>query len=252
MNFNISGKSVLVVGASKGIGRAIAKAYAEEGAIVTAIARSESQLKSLIEEIGGPNSVHRYFVFDMMETGMPTKASQLLLEDYKYFDIVIQCIGGIYKSRDPFSSIEFWINEWIFNVGIAIEMNNILIPPMVKRGWGRIIHISSISSKMLRGNVLYTCAKSYLNAYVINMGRLLANKGIIVSALMPGAVEFKDSYWEKIRNNNPDKYFGFLKEHQAIGRMGKPEEIAAFAVFLGSEQASFAAASLITVDGGNM
>lgn len=69
---------------------------------------------------------------------------------------------------------------------------------------------------------------------------------------MPGAVTFYDGYWDKVLKTNPDKYYGFLKEHQAISRMGSPEEIANFALFLGSEKASFAAGALIPVDGGNM
>ena len=76
-------------------------------------------------------------------------------------------------------------------------MNSVLIPTMIERGNGRVIHISSISAVMLRGNPLYASAKAFLNAYVTTVGRQLASTGVLLCSVMPGAVAFPGSYWDK-------------------------------------------------------
>lgn len=115
---------------------------------------------------------------------------------------------------------------------------------------------------MLRGNPLYASAKAFLNAYVTSVGRALAKDGIVMSAVMPGAVAFDGSYWDK-RSKDFEKPAGggksgveicadFLWHHQAVDRFGTPEEIANAVLFMASEKASFMPAALIPVDGANM
>ena len=252
MNLGLKGKQVLVVGIGKGIGKAISIAYANEGAKIVALSRNENLLRETINIIGGEKKGHAYRVVELMETGTPSNIAKQLITDYDDFDIVIHNIGGPMDIRDTLASVDEWNKVWKLNIGIAIEMNRILIPPMINKKYGRIIHISSISSRILRGSPQYCCAKAYVNAYVTTAGRELADKGIIMSAILPGAIEFENGFWAETKKTNKEKYYGFLKEHQAINRMGSPEEIANFALFLGSEKASFAAGALIPVDGGNM
>jgi len=140
----------------------------------------------------------------------------------------------------------------MFNAGIAINMNNVLIQPMIDKGWGRVIHISSISAVMLRGNPLYASAKAFLNAYVTTVGRAIAATGVVMTAILPGAVAFPGSYWDQYTYTDPDRCKDFLKEHQAVNRFGTTKEIADVALFLAGEQASFMQAALIPVDGANM
>lgn len=252
MDLGIDNKRVLLVGVGNGIGKAIAKAYAKEGGVLTLLSRNESSLKLLIDELDNKNKGHSFLAADLMKDNEPKKTISGLIKNNKKYDIIVHNIGHTLNIRDPLGDLSEWEKIWKLNTGIAIEVNNLLIPAMIEQAWGRIIHISSISAKLLRGSPQYCCAKAYLNAYVTNVGRYLADKGIVMSALMPGAVEFKGSYWEEIKIKNPDKYSGYLKEHQAIGRMGKPEEIAAFAVFMGSIHVTFAPSSIIAVDGGQM
>ena len=155
-------------------------------------------------------------------------------------------------SRNFLGGIDEWYEAWKFNCGIAIDMNSVLIPEMIKNKWGRVIHVSSISAKMLRGNPLYASSKAFLNAYVKTVGRQVAQSGVVMSAVMPGAVAFENSYWEKTKKDNPAKVNDFLSHHQAVGRFGTPEEIANMVLFLGSEKASFMQAAIVPIDGGNM
>jgi 3-oxoacyl-[acyl-carrier protein] reductase len=252
MEIGIQNKKVLVVGASKGIGYATAKCFADEGAIVTTVARSESLLQSLDKELRSNGQRHSYHCVDLMIEKEPTRIAEQLMQQYDGFDIVVHAVGGPLEIRDPLSSVELWQKVWQYNCGIAIEMNRVLIPYMQNQHWGRVVHISSISSIMLRGAAPYASAKAYLNAYTKTLSRELAKDGIVVSAVLPGAVTFDGSYWDKFIKEKHPRVDDFLRHHQAVGRMGTPEEIAAFVVILGSEKASFAQGILANVDGGNM
>lgn len=259
MNFGINGKKVLITGASKGIGAAIARAFAAEGCKVSIVARHEEKLKQLIEEIGGAKETHDFLSADLREAGAPTRVAKELLARHESFDIVVHNVGGALGCKNPLSPVEDWNRVWQFNVGIAIEMNALLVPPMQKQRWGRIIHISSISAELgeprqhpYGGALPYAAAKAYLNAYVRGLGRELAEENIVVTALMPGAILSEGKYWDKLRKANPDIVSDFLCRYYAIGRFGKAEEIAPFAVFLASEQASYAASSIVPIDGGRI
>lgn len=252
MDLGISGKNVLVVGASKGIGKEIALSFAKEGAKLTTIARSKTLLESLNEELGKLTLLdHKYYSVDLMQDNIAEIATQILKER-NVFDIIIHNIGGSLVSRNVLGTIEEWSYAWKFNAGIAIAINNILIPPLIEKGWGRVIHISSISAKMLRGNPLYASSKAFLNAYVTTVGRSIAETGVVMSSVMPGAVAFPGSYWDESSRTDPARCKDFLRHHQAIGRFGTTKEIADVVLFMASEQASFMQAAEIPVDGANM
>ena len=252
MDLGLTNKEVLVVGIGKGIGKSIVKALIREGANVTMISRNSDILMEIEKSTDIETRDISFYSADLMMKNAPRLLSKKLLMKNHDFDVIIHNIGHHFGIRDPLAPVDDWLKVWQLNIGIAIEMNEILIPPMIKKGWGRIIHISSISAQILRGSPQYCTSKAYINAYVTTVGRFLADKGIVLSSIMPGAVEFEGGYWDEIKKTNPDKYYGFLKEHQAINRMGKPEEIAAFVLFMASVHSSFAPATNIPVDGANM
>jgi len=252
MELKIKGKNVLVVGASKGIGKKIALGFAQEGARVTTIARSENLLAELNKEMKGLIDLdHAYYAVNVMETDA-NKLARDLIEERGVFDIVIHNVGGSLVSRNALGTIAEWQYALKFNAGIAIDMNSVLIQPMIDKGWGRVIHISSISAVMLRGNPLYASAKAFLNAYVTTVGREIASTGVVMSAIMPGAVAFPGSYWDDYMITDPARCEDFLRHHQAANRFGTTKEIADVVLFMASDQASFMQAALVSVDGANM
>jgi len=259
MDLGIRDKTVLVTGASQGIGREIALSFAKEGCKVTVIARRKELLGEVVDQMGGEEKGHSYYAVDLMKDGAPSQAVKELMAKNGVYDIVVHNIGGTLNVKDPLSSMDDWLRVWRFNVGITIEMNQHLVPPMQKQKWGRIIHISSISAESLRGSGPYGAAKAYLNAYSKVLGRFVAPDGIVVSALMPGAVYAKGGHWDEnseINVNNQEAFFkkreDFLRHHHAIGRLGTADEIAPFAVFMASKYVTFASASTIPIDGGTM
>lgn len=252
MNYDLKGKKVLIVGASKGIGRAIAEGFAREKCEIAAIARSSellAEVRSECMDLGAEK--FDCIVEDIMETDTKQIAKQLL-EEWGTFDVIVHNVGGSLVSRNYLGGAEEWEYALKFNATAAIDMNSILIPPMVERKYGRVIHISSISAVMLRGNPLYASAKAFLNAYVTTTGRMLAPSGVVMCSVMPGAVSFPGSYWDKFVQEGHPRVQDFLRHHQAIDRFGTPEEIANVVLFMASDASSFMAATNIPVDGANM
>lgn len=252
MDLGIEGKKVLVTGASQGLGRAVALDFAKEKCKVSVVARRRDKLQELVDEMGGEKQGHSFYAIDLMSDKGPTKAIEALTARHGNFDIVVHGVGGTLDVRDPLSPMEEWYRVWRFNVGIAIEMNNLVIPPMQSQKWGRVVHISSISAESLRGCGPYAVSKAYLNAYTKSIGRSLATTGVVVSALMPGVFFVEEGHWGDIAKTNPNMIKDFLRHHHAIGRLGVPEEISPFVLFMASKYMTFATASVIPVDGGTM
>ena len=173
MELGIRGKRVLITGASRGLGRATALAFAKEGTQVGVIARTEPELVSLMDEMGGGSAGHAYVVEDLLE-GNPLNAVKALEREIGEFDIAIHNLGGSDTVRNTLSSWDEWQKALYFIAGIAIDINGYLVPKMKAKKWGRIIHISSIVATHLRGNGIYGTAKALLNNYTTN-GRVCSS-----------------------------------------------------------------------------
>lgn len=252
MELGLNNKKVLIVGASKGIGRGIAEGFAKEHTNIVAVARSEELLQEVKESclLDGAESFET-ITADIMNTDTAEFARELM-DRFGVFDIVVHNVGGSLVSRDHLGGIDDWNYALRFNALEAINMNSVLIPPMVERKYGRVIHISSISALMLRGNPLYASAKAFLNAYVTTVGRQLAPSNVVLCSVMPGAVAFPGSYWDNFVKEKHPRVDDFLRHHQAANRFGTPEEIANAVIFMASDCSSFMAATNIPVDGANM
>lgn len=259
MDLGIKGKRVLITGGSRGIGAAVAKDFAAEGCKVSIVSRDEEGLKQKIQEIGGKAKGHDHIVSDLRDRGEPTRVAREIIARHKKVDIVVHNVGGGLGPKDHFGKIEDWINVWQFNVGIAIEMNAVLVPPMKQRRWGRVVHVSSIvaelgdpSLKSLGGSLPYAAAKAYLNAYIKGLAREVAKDNVVVSGVMPGVVLSKGKHWDKVRKERPALVEEFLDLYYPVGRFGSAEEISPFVLLLASQKASFAAGAIVPVSGGRV
>ena len=222
MELGLRGKNVLIVGTSKGI----AVGFAQGGCRIVAVTCSEALLQEVQREAldCGATSFD-YVIRDIMECDTKEFADSLL-EEFGVFDVVVHNVSGSLISQNHLGGIEDWEYALRFNALAAIDMNIRLIPPMVKRGSGRVIHISSISAVMLRGNPLYASADAFCNAYVTTVGRQSTSTGVLLCSVMPSAVAFEGSYWDKFVKEGHPRVDDFLHHHQATNRFGTPEEIA--------------------------
>ncbi len=251
-DLNLLGKKILVIGASKGIGKAIAFGFAGEKAQLVLVARSRELLLFLKEECKRKGALSVEVVCADI-TEQPRELAERLEKEYGPFDVVVQNVGTSLVPRDIFGNDEAYLEALNVNALASIQMNAVFIQSMIEHGIkGHIVHVSSISSKNLRGNALYGASKEFLNAYVTAAGRQVAKHGICLNSVMPGAVAFEGGYWDQAIKNKEPKVEDFLSHHQAIGRFGTPDEIANLVLFLASDKSSFIVGSNIPIDGGAM
>lgn len=251
MDLQLTGKKALVTGSGRGIGRTIAHSLAREGAQVIVTSRTTSEVESVLEEIGGTSQGHLGIAMDLMPEGAPALFVERLKEaGFESPDVVVHNLGGTLEVRDPMCGIEDWRNVWRFNVEIAVELNVMLIPAMQAKHWGRVVHISSIAAVENQGPITYCAAKAALTAYTRCFGRVLAPDGVVLTAVLPGAIMTKGGYWEDASRDRPDHVETYLADRMASHRFGDPEEVANLVTFLCSEHASFCIGSVVPVDGG--
>ena len=251
MDLRLEGKRALVTGAGRGIGRSISKCLVREGAHVAVASRTASDIEMLVEEMGGAASGHYGVAMDLMSEGAPGELMDSLKRaNFSPIDIVVHNLGGTLGVTDPFCSVDDWRRVWRFNLEVAIELNLLLVPPMREKRWGRIVHISSISAMENHGPVTYCAVKAALTAYARSLGRFLAPDGIVVTAILPGAVFTEGGYWDMASRERSQHVEKYLSDRMAIRRFGHPDEIGNVVAFLCSEYASFCIGSIIPVDGG--
>ncbi len=250
MDLGIKGKKALVTGGGRGLGKSIALNLAKEGVKLAIVSRTKEDLDEVLKEIGGKENGHYSIACDLTQEGNPEKVVQELKQNFGDIDILVNNLGGTLDIKDPFCSLDDWRKIYRFNLEVAIELNNLLVPHMKEQKWGRIINVSSISALENQGPVTYCTIKSALIAYTRSMGRILSPDGVVMLAVLPGAVFTEKGYWDMTSKTNPEHVKKYLEERMAIKRFGKPDEIGKIVVFLCSEHSSFCVGSSFLVDGG--
>lgn len=241
MNFSFNKKKVLVTGSSNGIGKEIAKQFLKHDASVIGISRRNFNL----------DGNYTHFQQDLINQDSTKNVINFLKENNLLpLDIVIHNAGGTMNISDPFCGVDEWKKVMRLNFEHIVELNEKILPTMVEKKYGRIVHISSISAMENHGPVTYCSAKAALTAYTRSMGGVVAPKGVVMTAILPGAVFDKGNFWDEKQKNDPDHVHKYLTERQRIGRFGTTKEIADLVIFLSSELASFCTGSIIPIDGG--
>ncbi|MBT5303712.1 MAG: SDR family oxidoreductase [Candidatus Scalindua sp.] len=250
MDLGIDGRFALVTGAGRGIGRAVAQCLAREGVHVAVVSRTSEDIEKLVEEMGGEKKGHLGIALDLVQENGPTELVNILKKNFGEISILVQNVGGTLDIKDPFCSVHDWRRMYRFNFEVTVELNSILVPKMQEKKWGRVVHNSSISSMENHGPVTYCAMKAALTAYTRSFGGVVAPDGVVVSAVLPGAIFTEGGYWDTTSKTNPGHVQKFLTERQRIGRFGNVDEIANYVTFLCSELASFNTGSIVPVDGG--
>jgi len=250
MDFGIKNRLALVTGASRGIGRGIAKQLALEGARVILVARTADALETVRREMPEPDK-HVAVPVDLMAEGGIQKLADAI-NKIGNLDIIVHNLGGSAMVFQAFAPVEDWKKVWQFNVGIPHELNRIFIPPMVQRKWGRIVHLSTLSTRTFTGYAAYVSAKCALDGYVKTVSREVSKDNVILSAVAPGAIYSEGRYFAKISKENPAALEDYFKNHLAIRRLGTADDVAGVTAFLCSDQASYMAGAIVAVDGGWM
>ena len=214
------------------------------------VARSTDALEAVRRQMTMPDR-HRVVAVDLMADGGVQEVADAI-DKLGNLDIIVHNVGGSLGIQQMFAPSEDWKKVWQFNVGIGHELNRLLIPSMIERRWGRIVHVSTLSTTTYNGNPAYVSAKCALESYVKSLSREVSKHNVIVSAVAPGAISIEGRYFAKLQQHDPASLNEYLNQHLPIRRLGKPEDVARVVTFLCSEQASYMAGAVVAVDGGWM
>lgn len=247
------GKRILVTGGTRGgIGEAIVKRLTHAGAtVVTTARKTPDELKASNLFIQG----------DISTSEGTTKIVNEVLERFGGVDILINNVGG---SSAPTGGVlaqsdDNWQQAFETNLFAAVRLDRGLLPPMIKQGYGVIIHITSIQRRFPGENTMaYSAAKAALTNYSKGLATELAPKGVRVNTVAPGFTETKaaEELIKRMAQNLGTDYDGARQALMdslggiPIGRTARPEEVAELVAFLVSDQASYIIGAEHTIDGG--
>lgn len=247
MELGIRGKRALVTGGAQGIGKAIVNALAEEGASVVFTSRKQELVDNLMGELSGD---HFGVVIDLVDEEGPVDLKAKLDKSFGPIDIVVNNIGDTLGIIDPFCSMEDWRRVYRLNLEVHVEINNLFLPHMIAKQWGRIVNITAGAAMENSGPVPYCSIKAAYTAYTRSMGRVLAPENVVMSAILPGVVLTENGHWDSVLKERPEHAEKYLKDRTVLNRFGRPDEISPMVLLLCSELASFCQGSIIPVEGG--
>jgi 3-oxoacyl-[acyl-carrier protein] reductase len=253
----LSGRVALVAAASKGLGRAIAEGFAAEGANLAICARGEDALAATRDAIARDTgaTVHA-IAADLSRTDGIVRVVSSTLERFGRIDVLVTNAGG--PPVGPFEAHDWptWQRAVELTLRSAVELTRAVLPGMRERRWGRVLHVTSLAVKQpIDGLMLSTSIRSAVTGFSRTLANEVAAEGVTVNTILPGfmnterVVELNrlTAAREKIAVEEVERR---VIQQIPTRRIGEPRELAALAVFLASERASYITGQSIAVDGG--
>ena len=254
MIIDLKGRTAIITGGSKGLGLAMAKEFALNGAQVAIVGRDGATLKSASAEIHTHHGEARVLTVsaDMSRSDDVTRAYNEVMATFGRIDIVVNNVGA--SAMKPFAEITD--DEWQADLDLkffsALRLMRLAWPQMAERKWERVINTLAIAAKAPRAG---SAPSSVTRAAGLALTKVMAGEGaphnILVNALLVGLIE--SDQWErkaKESGKTTDEVVAQMGRSVPLGRMGTGEEFANLAAFLASEAGSYITGTAINVDGG--
>jgi 3-oxoacyl-[acyl-carrier protein] reductase len=241
----LDNKIALVTGASQGIGEAIAKLLALQGAKVVVAARNEEKLKSLAAHIDAGGGCARPLVLDVSQPETFGERLKSLPADFAEIDILVNNAGITADNLLARMSLDDWERVLRTNLTGAFALSKEVIRGMMKRRWGRIVNVSSVVGMMGNaGQANYAASKAGLIGFTKSLARELGSRNITVNVVAPGYIE--TAMTESLPEASREALTGSI----ALKRLGTVDDVAAAVLFLASEEAGYVTGHTLNVSGG--
>jgi NAD(P)-dependent dehydrogenase (short-subunit alcohol dehydrogenase family) len=245
--FDMTGRVALVTGGSKGLGKAMARAFAEAGADVVISSRHENELRSALEEIlQGTGRKGRYLVADLARRDEAARLAREAEGAFGKVDVLVNNAGTNKPQMLDAITDDAWDMVLELNLSSVMALTRALVPGMKARRWGRIIHISSVMGYVSKeGRHIYSATKSALIGFARSGALDLGPYGITVNCIAPGP--FLTDLPGTLLSDAEKKVFA---DRTALGRWAEPRELAGPALLLASDAGSYITGETLVVDGG--
>jgi 3-oxoacyl-[acyl-carrier protein] reductase len=242
----LAGKTVLVTGGSRGIGRAIVELFAQDGAAVTFFYRSNAAAADeVLEKTRAEGWTVTAEQIDVCDAKAVTAAVDGLAERAGRIDVLVNNAGVIRDNLLALLGDDDVRTVLETNVGGVFNVTRAVVPHMISRRAGKIVNLSSVSGeKGGRGQTNYAASKGAINAFTKALAVELASRRIIVNCVAPGVIETEMS--QAVRDLAGDE----IKAHILLRRFGQPQEVAYAVWFLSSRFADYMTGEILHVDGG--
>lgn len=246
--FSLSGKRALVTGGSRGIGLAIARGLAEAGADLVLLARDPRRLEAARAALRASGRAVEVRAFDASDVEGIPRAYEEVVENCGPVDILVNCAGGIRRGSAEALALDDWRAIVELNLTSVFAFSQAFARERIASGRrGKIVNVASLlSERGRRGTAPYAASKGGIRQLTKTLAVEWAPYGIHVNAIGPGYIE---TDLTKPLKEDPS-FEAWVRERTPLGRWGRPEDLAAAAVFLASPGADFITGQILYVDGG--
>src|SRR3989475_5883835 len=245
MDFGIEGKVALVTGATKGIGLGIAQALAREGARVSVVARTESDVQRVAAEIKGFG-----VAADVTTEDGCKRSVEQTQDNLGPVDILVNNFGARAGSSWNDTGPKEFKAAFEGNVVVSARMTQLVLDGMIERGWGRVVVITSVWGREAGGAPAYNAAKAAEISFTTSLAREVAAQGVTVNCVAPGSILWDGGGWSRRQQADPEGIADFVRAEMPLRRFGAVEEIANVVAFVCSRQGSLLNGACIAGDGG--
>jgi 3-oxoacyl-[acyl-carrier protein] reductase len=252
MDLGIKGKTAMVTGGSRGLGRQIALTLAREGCNVAICARNAEGLAPVVRELAPFEGRAIGVQADVTDEAGINRFYEETTKTLGPVDILVNNAGGTRGGRDFATTTDKdWMDTLNINLLGAIKLVRLVLPGMVERRWGRVVSVSSIFGREHGGALSYMTTKAALIAFSKHMALAYAKDNVLFNTVAPGSIRFPGGSWDRFSTTNPPAVVKeFIDRNLPMGRFGWPEPIGETVAFLCSDRADLIAGASINVDGG--